>query len=311
MTARVKVNCHFCGVTVYYEADFWKKRPEKKPDWAKKRDQDKPPTVPPTGSPSQDMETDQAPKDRKQKRSTEVLRFLKPQPRIFCLLMICVLTGKETNALIDSGTSMFGVLYTSFMTRDMPQLDPSTTTLIKMGDGKTSWSLGEAFTTVQVGKYQFQNPFQVIDTSSFEVVLGMGFLSQCDGILMKPYPTLVIEGEEIRLEAMRPRLLQLHVQHVRHESYRLVDHLREQRLRCLLGMEKRPRVDLFSSTRNATETVHISRQMDSWTWNWKSLYEEGSFLCANPPFSKMGRVVAKSAMEPLRIVLLRPDWNSD
>ena len=168
---------------------------------------------------------------------------------------------------------MFGVLSTSFMRRDMPQPDPSTTTMIKMGDGKTSWSLGEAFTTVQVGKYQFQNPFQVIDASSCEVVLGMGFLSQCDGILMKPYPSLVIEGEKIPLEAMDPRLLQLHVQHVRHESYRLVDHLREQGLRSLLGMEEPPKVDSFSSTRDATETVHITRQMDSWTWNWQSLYE--------------------------------------
>ena len=160
---------------------------------------------------------------------------------------------------------MLGVPSTSFMRRDMPQPDPSTTTMIKMGDGKNSWSLGEAFTTVQVGKYQFQNPFQVIDTSSFEVVLGMGFLSQCDEILMTPYSILVIQGEKVPLEAMDPRLLQLHVQHVCLESYRLVDHLREQGLRRLLGMEERPKVDLFSSTRNATETVHITRQMDSWT----------------------------------------------
>ena len=126
-----------------------------------------------------------------------------------------------------------------------------------------------------MGKYQFQNPFQVIDTSSFEVVLGMGFLSQCDGTLMNPYSSLVIEGEKIPLEAMDPRLLQLHLQHVRHEIYRLVDHLREQGLRCLLGTEEQPKVDLFSSTRNATETVHINRRMDSWTWNLQSICEEG------------------------------------
>ena len=180
--------------------------------------------------------------------------------------MKCVVNGRETNALIDSGDSMFIVLSTSFMRRDMPQPDTSTTTMIKMGDGKTSWSLGEAFTTVQVGKYQFQNPFQVIETSSFEVVLRMGSLSQCDGILINPYPSLVIEGEKIRVETLDPRPLQIHVQHVRHESYRLVDQLRKQGLQCLLGMEVRPKVDLFSSTRNATETVHITRQMGSWTW---------------------------------------------
>ena len=128
---------------------------------------------------------------------------------------------------------------------------------------------------------------------------------------MKPYPSLVIQGEKIILEAMDPRLLQLHVQHVRHESYRLVYHLWEQGLRCLLGTEERPKVDLFCSTRNATETVHITRQMDSWTWNWQSLYEEAGLLGANPPFSKMGRVVAKADMEPLRMVLQVPDWNSD
>ena len=119
-------------------ADCWKKHPEKKPDWAKKRDQDKPPTVPSTGPSLQDMETDQAPKDRKRKRSAEVLRFLKPQPRISCLLMKCVVNGKQTNALIDSGASMFGVLSTSLMRRDITQPDPSTTTMIKIGDGKTS-----------------------------------------------------------------------------------------------------------------------------------------------------------------------------
>ena len=116
----------------------------------------------------------------------------------------------------------------------------------------------------------------------------MGFLSQCDEILMKPYPSLVIEGEKIPLEAMDPRLLQLHVQHVRHESYRLVDHLREQGLRRLLGTEEQAKVDLFCSTRNATETVPITRQVDTWTWNWQSLYEEGGLLWANLPFSKMG-----------------------
>ena len=123
------------------------------------------------GSSSQDMETDQAPKDRKRKRGAEVLRFLKPQPQISCLLMKCVVNGKETNALLDSGASMFGVLSTFFMRRYMPQPDPSTNTMIKMGNGKTSWSLGEAFMTVQVGNYQFQNPFQVVDTNSCEVVL--------------------------------------------------------------------------------------------------------------------------------------------
>ena len=171
VTARVKVSCHFCGVTGHYVADCWKKHPEKKPDWAKKRDQEKPPTDPTTGSSSQDMETDQAPKDRKRKRSAEVLRFLKPQPRISWLLMKYVVNGHETNAFIDSGASMFGVISTSLMRRDMPQPDRSTTRMIKMGDGKTSWSLGEAFMTVQVGNYQFQNPFQVVDTNSCEVVL--------------------------------------------------------------------------------------------------------------------------------------------
>ena len=131
------------------------------------------------------------------------------------------------------------------------------------------------------------------------------------GLLGPEHHSLVIEGEKIHLEAMEPRLLQLHVQHVRHESYSLVDHLREQGLRCFLGMEEQPKVDLFSSTRNATKTVNITRQMDSWTWNWQSLYEEGGLLCANPAFSKMGRVVAKAAMEPLCMVLLVPDWNSD
>ena len=80
MTGRVKVRCHFCSVTGHYVADCWKKHPEKEPDWANKRDQHKPTTVPPTVPSSQDMETDQAPKDRKRKRSAEVLRFLKPQP---------------------------------------------------------------------------------------------------------------------------------------------------------------------------------------------------------------------------------------
>ena len=70
-------------------------------------------------------------------------------------------------------------------------------------------------------------------------------------------------------------------------------------------------MDLFSSTKSATETVHITRETDSWTWNWQSLYEEGGLLWANPPFSKMGRVVAKAAMEPLGMVLLVPDWISD
>ena len=134
VTARVKVSGHFCGVSGHYVAGCWKKHPEKKPDWAKKRDQDKPPTVTPTSSSSQDMETDQAPKDQKWKRSAEVLRFLKPQPRISCLLLKCVVNGKETNALIDSGASMFGVLSTSFMRIDMSQPDPSTATMIEMGD---------------------------------------------------------------------------------------------------------------------------------------------------------------------------------
>ena len=68
-------------------------------------------------------------------------------------------------------------------------------------------------------------------------------------------------------------------------------------------------VDLFSTPWTSAAPKFITKEMDSFGYDWSSLIESDShFLWANPPFALLDRVAAKASCEPIRLALVTPVW---
>ena len=68
-------------------------------------------------------------------------------------------------------------------------------------------------------------------------------------------------------------------------------------------------VDLFATPWTTTAPLFISKEMDSFSYDWGQLKQsEDHLLWANPPFVLLDKVVAKLSREPCTIVLVTPHW---
>ena len=93
------------------------------------------------------------------------------------------------------------------------------------------------------------------------------------------------------------------------ENYRLLPHLRSQALHSLGVSDRDLVVDLFASKVNATCSLFITKRMDAFGFAWdKLLTSPEQLLWANPPFSHMDHVVTKIILEPVRMILVCPEW---
>ena len=67
-------------------------------------------------------------------------------------------------------------------------------------------------------------------------------------------------------------------------------------------------MDVFASRANAVEPLFITHAMNAWAFDWEQLCDQFGCLWMNPPFSQMGRVVVKCALEHAKAVVVVPMW---
>jgi hypothetical protein len=68
-------------------------------------------------------------------------------------------------------------------------------------------------------------------------------------------------------------------------------------------------VDLFATPWTTAAPLFITKEMDSFGFDWGALQASSSHLLwANPPFSALERVVEKLANEPCKVALVTPNW---
>ena len=328
---KAKVSCKFCGRTGHYDTACWKKFPEQRPKFIPKAPPKKmakpPPSRPskppapsskppasvakPSPQPSQSSQADrpdpESDERRKRPRNVLPLHLLKSSKNGGGLLH-CEGSawGRSLVFLLDSGAALEGVVAKKLLPADV-EIDSRKVRLIKVGDGRVVWTLGEVEASVVLGAEELMITFTVLETTAFDAMLGINFLRRPEvtGLTFHP-PTLIIRGTTIPLKSggeggdMYP--LTWH-----QESYRLVPHVQE---KVWEFFRMRPEVDLFANHLNKVCSLYASPKSNAFRFDWKALHDELGPLWINPPFSRMEEVMTKVAMEPCIALIVAPDWET-
>jgi len=213
------------------------------------------------------------------------------------------LFGKPLDFVVDSGAALEGVLAASVVPPDVP-IDKTAARLLRVGDGRTCWTVGQVVATVEFSGLKLDVTFAVMETTNFKALLGLQFLrkKEVSKMSFNP-PTLSVQGVELPLNLLEETEKTLNWFP---ESYRLVDSIRKK------GLEKlslKVCVDLFANAYNHTETLFCCPRWSAWKFDWGQLYRQYGPLWCNPPFTTIRRVLCKAAKEGCVLVLLTPEWS--
>ena len=113
--------------------------------------------------------------------------------------------GRSLSSITDTGAPA-STVSSRFITAD--RIDRERSSPVKLGNGQIVHSKGTAEVDVTLGRHVVTQRVMVLDTTAFECVLGMDFLSQeiVHGILFRP-ARLVVQDEHISLREENGRLL--------------------------------------------------------------------------------------------------------
>ena len=190
---------------------------------------------------------------------------------------------------------------------------------VRVGDGLYTYSEGEKSVDVCMGNFYLPHVCIVMDTSAFQVCLGMNFICQNAktilGLIFTPSrlivknpetdePCLVSLSEKSCQKEGGNRLppAQSSLRISRREAYSLLPSLREQVL-IDLG-DVRPTVDLYANPKNHTEPLYCTPLNSCYAYNWHDFQ-----ICwANPTWSHLERMVIKAVLDRAQVVVICPDW---
>ena len=222
--------------------------------------------------------------------------------------------GKNVTALIDSGATV-SVVAKEFVPEFL--LYPEESIPIQVASGQTLFTLGTTDLVVELDSTIFKQKAQVLDTSAFDAILGLDFLSgnpRCGGVLTQPPPERLIFDQKFfelgQMSSARQKCNQIfHVHKLyKSEAYTLTTTVKEKALQKL-EIDRNFFCDLFANQANAQEKLYCTRQNSAFKYNWSKLSQMGKeILWANPPFSQLERVITKVVHNPCKIVLVSPNW---
>ena len=299
--------CKFCTKKGHYETNCWVKYPEKKPRKPKTPHggEAKPPTNGPIANSSIPPEAMEREEESRPKRQRVCLFG---GNRVWTLN--AQVNGTNLKAIIDSGATI-SVISKKYVLDKALKREQSFP--VQVANGETIFTLGTTVMSMKFDDVFFEQKVQVMDTSAFDAVLGLDFLSgnpRCGGILTQPPPEkLLFDGKLFPLKQARVDGMKVYriFRAFKKESYTLVNEVKACALEKLDIRREEFVVDLFSNFVNAQEKRFCTRQNSSFFYNWTELSKHG-ILWANPPFSQLERVLAKVVCEPCQIVLVTPNW---
>lgn len=222
-----------------------------------------------------------------------------------------LVNGAPVEAIIDTGATISAVAK-SFVPDQAICKEQSLA--VAVGSGDTLFTLGTTNLVVKFGDKMISQKAHVLETTAFQAVLGMDFLSgpRCTGIVTCPAPPkLLIDGELFPVKQNNSscaahRLFRI----FNKESYTLKKDLRESVLQDLQVPKCKIAIDVFANHYNHQEAEYFTRQNSAFYYDWSKLLGEDQVLWANPPFSQLEKVVTKVAIEPCKMVLVTPNWPS-
>ena len=190
---------------------------------------------------------------------------------------------------------------------------------IKVGDGPYTYSDGEKSVDVCMGNFTLPDVRIVMQTSPFQVCLGMNFIRQnAKTILVLIFtPSRLIgknpETDELSLVSLSEKSCQneggnglspaqASLRISRREAYSLLLSLREQVLIDLGDWS--PTVDLWANPKNLTEPLYCTPLNSCFAHHLHDFQ-----LCwANPPWSHLEKKVTKAVLNRAQVVVISPDW---
>ena len=185
---------------------------------------------------------------------------------------------------------------------------------VKVGDGHYTYSEGEKYLDVCMGNFNLPHVCTDMETSAFQVCLGMNFIRQNAktilGLIFTPWRLIVMNPgtDELSLVSSSEKSCQKEGGNIlppaqsslricRREAYSLLPSLREQVL-IYLG-DLKPTVDLYANPKNHTEPLYCTPL--------NSCY--ASQVCwADPPWSHLEKMVTKAVLDRAQVVVICPDW---
>ena len=188
---------------------------------------------------------------------------------------------------------------------------------LKVGDGHYTYR--EKSVDVCMGNFNLPHVCIVMETSAFQVCLGMNFIRQNAktilGLIFTP-PRLIVknpESDKLSLVSLSEKSCQKEARNglppaqsslkiSLREAYSLLPSQREQVL-INLG-DLRPSMDLYANPRNHTEPLYYTPLNSCYAYNCHNVQ-----LCwANPPSSHLEKMVTKAVLDRAQVVVICPDW---
>ena len=186
---------------------------------------------------------------------------------------------------------------------------------IRVGDGRTIHSLGGVDVTICLGDETMTQHCRVLDTDTFDIVIGTDFLRRNPQVkmlfLQRPYSLHCDFGSglfSVPLELSGRKesgLRYASKTNYRTENYQLARHVLENGLAALQVNLDEIQVELYASQQQHIMQLYCSKQLNNaFRFFWKAM----GLAYANPPFSLLAKVLTKIAYEGGRVVMCTPDW---
>ena len=191
----------------------------------------------------------------------------------------------QVEAIVDTGATVTCVAKTYVSDR---AIRPDNPILVEVGNGAKLFTLGTTDMVLKFGDKVIEHTAYVLDTTAFEAVLGMDFLSspRCTGIITYPAPPkLLIDGATFVLRDMpssRLNSAQKICRVFKTESYTLVEDVKSRALRELCVSRRQIAIDLFANYSNHQESIFCTRQNSAYFYDWSKVSKHGEVLWANP-----------------------------
>ena len=190
---------------------------------------------------------------------------------------------------------------------------------VKVGDGHYTYSEGGKSLDVCMGNFSLPYVCIIMETSAFQVCLGMNFIRQNAntilGLIFTPSRLIVKnpETDELCLVSLIEKTgqkeggnglppAQSSLRTSRTEDYSLLPSLREQVLMDLGDL--RPTVNLYANPKNHTEPLYCTPLNSCYAYNWHDF----QLSWANPPWSHLEKMVTKAVLDRAQVVVICPDW---
>ena len=177
-----------------------------------------------------------------------------------------VVNGTKIPSTIDTGATSSVIAAHHVRNQEVNKNDIRP---IRVGDGHVQWTEGSTWVEVMVGHHKILQRCLIMETTGFDLVLGMAFLHSEHNvdvkILIYPHPRLILDGEEHPLEEITEECTLLR-KIFRTESYSLDPKIRSKALGDL-GLPGGCSFVLFAEHCNASEEKYITKKMNAWKYD--------------------------------------------